>query len=126
MTRHATTAQGGVASAGFDPAVGADATPGLDPGSVTPPPKRYKIGELSAFSGLSRQTLHNYTRWGLIHAIGWTEGGHRLYDESVFARLARVLQWRPYLTVPEMRRRLDGGAGSNLVESNAEDGQRHG
>ncbi len=30
------------------------------------PPKHYKIGELVEFTGLCRQTLHNYTRWGLI------------------------------------------------------------
>jgi len=79
----------------------------VDPDAITPP-KRYKIGELSAFTGLSRQTLHNYTRWGLIRAVAWTRGGHRLFDEGVFGRLARIMQWRSRLTVDEMKRRLDG------------------
>lgn len=80
----------------------AAAAPPPDPASVAPP-KRYKIGELAEFSGLSRQTLHNYTQWGLIRAVGWTAGGHRLYDETVFARLARILQWRSRFTVEQMR-----------------------
>jgi len=42
------------------------------------------------YSGLSRQTVHNYTIMGLLHEAKWTDGGHRLYDESVFARLDLV------------------------------------
>jgi DNA-binding transcriptional MerR regulator len=42
------------------------------------------------YSGLSRQTLHNYTTMGLIRESDWTRGGHRLYDETVFERLIRV------------------------------------
>lgn len=67
------------------------------------PPKRYRIGEVSQHTGLSRQTLHNYTRWGLIREVGWTSGGHRLYDEVVFTRLARVLALRPTHTVEQIR-----------------------
>jgi len=54
------------------------------------PPKRYRIGEIVQHTGLSRQTIHNYTAMGLIHAADHTAGGHRLYDESVFERLSRV------------------------------------
>lgn len=73
----------------------------------TPPPKRYKIGELARHTGLTRQTLHNYTRWGLIAEAGWTAGGHRLYDESVFPRLARVLALKHDHTVEQVRALLD-------------------
>lgn len=73
-----------------------------------PPPKRYKIGELADYSGLSRQTLHNYTQWGLISHVGWTEGGHRLYDESAFERLGRILQWRQTHSIEEMLLLLGG------------------
>ncbi len=55
-----------------------------------PPVKQYRIGEVARFSGLSRQTVHNYTVMGLISESEWTEGGHRLYPESVFERLARI------------------------------------
>ncbi len=72
-------------------------------GRLVIPPKRYKVGELASATGLSRQTLHNYTKWGLIDEAGWTDGGHRLYDESVFARLERVMQLKATRTVEEVR-----------------------
>jgi DNA-binding transcriptional MerR regulator len=71
------------------------------------PPKRYKIGELAQHTGLTRQTLHNYTRWGLIQEIGWTAGGHRLYDEGVFTRLARIVSLRPGHSIEQIRLMLE-------------------
>lgn len=71
------------------------------------PPKRYRIGELARHTGLTRQTLHNYTRWGLIQEIEWTPGGHRLYDEAVFSRLSKILRLRKEHTVEEMKSLLD-------------------
>jgi hypothetical protein len=56
------------------------------------PPKLYKIGELIAHTGISRQTLHNYTMLGLITEEGRTDSGHRLYGETVFERLARITE----------------------------------
>lgn len=72
------------------------------------PPKRYRIGELARHTGLTRQTLHNYTRWGLIQEAEWTPGGHRLYDESVFTRLSKILQLRKEHTVQAIKDILDG------------------
>lgn len=77
-------------------------------GLQSPPPKRYRIGELARHTGLTRQTLHNYTRWGLIQEAEWTPGGHRLYDEAVFARLSRILGLRKQHTVEEIKMILDG------------------
>jgi len=54
------------------------------------PPKLYRIGEVVEYSGVSRQTVHNYTTMGLLPESRWTAGGHRLYDESVFRRLDEV------------------------------------
>ena len=54
------------------------------------PEKLYRIGEVVAYSGLSRQTVHNYTTMGLLRTARWTDGGHRLYDESVFERLDEI------------------------------------
>lgn len=85
------------------------------------PPKRYRIGELAQFTGLTRQTLHNYTRWGLIEEAEWTPGGHRLYDESVFTRLGAILRLRRSHTVQQMKQMLDQdddhGTGGPPVES---------
>ncbi|MFP4053389.1 MAG: MerR family transcriptional regulator [Phycisphaerae bacterium] len=56
------------------------------------PPKLYRIGEVVSYSGLSRQTIHNYTTMGLIQECHWTPGGHRLYDQSVFQRLDEIAE----------------------------------
>lgn len=56
------------------------------------PPKFYRIGEIVDFSGLSRQTIHNYTTMGLLPESRWTVGGHRLYDESTFERLNKIIE----------------------------------
>ena len=51
------------------------------------PPKLYRISEIVEYSGVSRQTIHNYTTMGLITEARRTAGGHRLYGEDVFGRL---------------------------------------
>ncbi|MBX2852186.1 MAG: MerR family transcriptional regulator [Phycisphaeraceae bacterium] len=79
----------------------------LNDGRHDAPPKRYRIGELARHTGLTRQTLHNYTRWGLIKEAEWTPGGHRLYDEAVFTRLSKILRLRKQHTVEEMKALLD-------------------
>ena len=56
------------------------------------PPKLYRIGEVAEYSGVSRQTIHNYTTMGLIREVRWTSGGHRQYDETVFERLDQIDQ----------------------------------
>lgn len=70
------------------------------------PTKRYRIGELVRHSPFSRQTIHNYTTMGLIHEAEWTQGGHRLYDESVFDRLSRIMELRETKSLIEIRRIL--------------------
>ncbi|TET32125.1 MAG: MerR family transcriptional regulator [Planctomycetota bacterium] len=54
------------------------------------PEKRFRIGEIVQHLGIGRQTLHNYTMLGLIEPVARTRGGHRLYNEDVFKRLARI------------------------------------
>src|SRR5512137_820333 len=70
------------------------------------PAKRYRIGEIVRCSPFSRQTIHNYTIMGLIREAEWTEGGHRLYDESVFDRLSRIMELRETMSLTEIRRIL--------------------
>jgi len=67
------------------------------------PTKLYRIGELVAYTPFSRQTIHNYTIMGLIQEAKWTDGGHRLYDESVFERLSQIIQLRKKKTLMEIR-----------------------
>ena len=56
-------------------------------GEFTIPQKLYRIGEIVRHTPYSRQTIHNYTIMGLIRESSWTQGGHRLYDESVFDKI---------------------------------------
>lgn len=84
------------------------------------PTKRYRIGELVRYSPFSRQTIHNYTIMGLIREAEWTAGGHRLYDESVFPRLSRIVEMRKTKTLTEIRRILQDeeselGTGLDIV-----------
>lgn len=60
--------------------------------------KLFKIGEVMEYSGLSRQTIHNYTLAGLIQEARRTPSGHRLYDDTVFDRLEqiKILQAKNY------------------------------
>lgn len=55
------------------------------------PPKLYRIGEVVEHSGVSRQTVHNYTTMGLLIEARRSAGGHRLYAESVFERLNGIM-----------------------------------
>ncbi|MEN6424371.1 MAG: MerR family transcriptional regulator [Phycisphaerales bacterium] len=70
------------------------------------PAKRYRIGELVRHSPFSRQTIHNYTVMGLIREVEWTEGGHRLYDESVFEQLSRIVELRKTKSLAQIRHLL--------------------
>ena len=68
-----------------------------------PPKKLYKIGEVMKYSGLSRQTLHNYTMMGLIEEEERTESGHRLYPEDVFERLQKIELLRRHRSLREVK-----------------------
>ena len=70
------------------------------------PVKLYRIGEVVRYTPFTRQTIHNYTTMGLIQEIDWTEGGHRLYDESVFERLKTIQDLRKTNSLIEIRKIL--------------------
>ena len=75
-------------------------------GAITVPVKLYRIGELVRYTPFSRQTIHNYTAMGLIREVEWSEGGHRLYDESVFQRLSLIMELRKTKSLFEIRKVL--------------------
>ena len=78
--------------------------------SLKPPRKLYRIGEVIQYTGLSRQTVHNYTTMGLICESEWTPGGHRLYDESVFEQLAVIAELKRTRTLRQIAGILAGGS----------------
>ena len=71
--------------------------------AVKVPVKLYRIGEVVESTEFSRQTIHNYTTMGLIEECSWTKGGHRLYDESVFERLALIMELRKTKTLAQIK-----------------------
>ena len=72
------------------------------------PVKLYRIGEVVQFTPFTRQTIHNYTTMGLIQESDWTEGGHRIYDETVFERLKLICDLRKTKSLSEIRKLLTG------------------
>ena len=70
------------------------------------PKKLFKIGEVMRYTGLSRQTLHNYTMMGLIQEAERTESGHRLYGEEVFDRIEKIKMLQRHRTLREVRELL--------------------
>ena len=49
-----------------------------------------KIGEVARRSGLPVKTIRFYSEERLIHPVGRSEGGYRLFDEEVFAELTLI------------------------------------
>ncbi len=73
------------------------------------PKKLFKIGEVMRYSGLTRQTVHNYTMFGLLTEAERTESGHRLYGEDVFSRIEEIKKLRRRgKSLKEIRRLLGG------------------
>jgi DNA-binding transcriptional MerR regulator len=70
------------------------------------PAKLYRIGDIVRYTPFSRQTIHNYTTMGLIREAEWTQGGHRLYDESVFERLSKIMKMKETKSLFEIRKIL--------------------
>ena len=84
------------------------------------PTKLYRIGELVRYTPFSRQTIHNYTIMGLIREAQWTEGGHRLYDESVFERLSKIIELRRTKTLSEIKQILKEEAAGRTADSSSQ------
>jgi DNA-binding transcriptional MerR regulator len=81
-----------------------------DDGAAVPMPKKlYRVSEIADHLGVTRQTLHNYAIIGLITEERRTEGGHRLFDESVFARLAIIQRLKHKHRLHEIRRMMEEG-----------------
>ena len=95
-------------------------------GTFQIPAKLYRIGDLIRCTTLSRQTIHNYTIMGLIHETQWTQGGHRLYDESVFNKLSRIVELKRTKTLWEIKQILskERGSGDLACLANQTDGTK--
>jgi len=85
---------------------------GHDGAAVPLPRKLYRVSEIADHLGVTRQTLHNYAIIGLITEERRTDGGQRLFDESVFARLAIIQRLKRKHRLHEIRRIMEEGAAS--------------
>lgn len=92
-------------------------------GTLQIPAKLYRIGELVRYTPFSRQTIHNYTIMGLIHETEWTEGGHRLYDVSVFERLSKIMELKKTKTLWEIRQILNKEDTSHRAMANGQNSE---
>lgn len=52
---------------------------------------QWKVGELAKLTGLTIRTLRYYDQISLFSPSGYSESGHRLYNESDFSRLQQIL-----------------------------------
>jgi len=77
------------------------------------PVKLFKIGEVMEYSGLSRQTIHNYTMLGLIKTAKRTKTGHRLYGEETFDVLERITSLKRDHTLSEIKEILQKESSRN-------------
>lgn len=67
-----------------------------------------RIGQVAQASGLSVKTVRYYSDEGLIHAVGRSTGGYRLFDPSVVAELGLIRALRAMdVPLPELKRILD-------------------
>jgi DNA-binding transcriptional MerR regulator len=70
-------------------------------------PRPFRIGELSAQSGLSRDALRYYERLGLMSKARRTTGGFRLYPPGTLDRIRFIKQAQFHgLTLREIRELL--------------------
>jgi len=68
------------------------------------PRKLYRVSEIAHHLDITRQTVHNYATIGLITEEQRTPGGQRLFDESVFSRLAEIQRLKLTHRLNEIRR----------------------
>lgn len=68
----------------------------------------YKIGEVTALTGLSATTLRHYDSHGLITSAARSPGGFRLYSQDDLRRILLVRRMKPLgFTLDQMRDFLD-------------------
>ena len=67
-----------------------------------------RIGQVAQASGLPVKTVRFYSDEGLIHAVGRSEGGYRLFDTAVVAELGLIRALRTMdVPLPELKRILE-------------------
>lgn len=84
-----------------------------------------RIGQVAQASGLTVKTVRFYSDEGLIHAVGRSEGGYRLFDPAVVAELGLIRALRTMdVPLPELKRILEvrrqGQCNCNALKSSVQ------
>ena len=89
-------------------------------------PKRWKVGELAATTGLTVRTLHHYDEIGLLVPSERTISGHRLYSGADVTKLYRIAALRDLgLSLEDIGRWFEEGDDpEKLVRRHLEEVQR--
>jgi len=67
-----------------------------------------RIGQVAQATGLPVKTVRFYSDEGLIHAVGRSEGGYRLFAPAVVAELGLIRALRTMdVPLPELKRILE-------------------
>lgn len=53
--------------------------------------KNYSIGEFAKLTGVTERTLRHYDQMELLKPSGYTEHGHRIYNNNSIAQLQKIL-----------------------------------
>lgn len=73
------------------------------------------IGSVAKESGVPIKTIRYYEELGLVKAVGRTEGGYRLFNSDIFARLNFIKRAQSLgLSLAEIKAFLDVYDGGNL------------
>ena len=69
----------------------------------------YSIEEVAEQLNVTPRTLHYYEEIGLIHPSARTEGGHRLFDQTVMQTIGHILRLKHHLgaSLQEIKTILD-------------------
>jgi DNA-binding transcriptional MerR regulator len=77
--------------------------------------RSWKVGDLAKLTGLTIRTLRYYDQIGLFSPSGYSESGHRLYNEADLSRLQQLLSLKELgLSLEEMKSILTGNTYSPL------------
>jgi DNA-binding transcriptional MerR regulator len=88
--------------------------------SAMPDDDRYSLTELADLAGVTPRTVRYYLAQGLLPAVGQTGPGSK-YGEAHLARLRLIRRLQAeHLPLAEIRRRLEGLSGSDIVALAAE------
>lgn len=82
----------------------------------TSQPRRLKVGELAAATGVTVRALHHYDELGLLRPSGRTASRHRIYLQKDVERLQRIVSLRQLgLSLEQVAAILDDARGEPLA-----------